>query len=439
MRYKKILLSFIFILVIILIYTIYKDKIIFKGTQNDFYKKYYYVFFVLISFLSLFLFLKKNYTEYLFIGIFSLLISFYLTEFYLTIKYNHNSYNKYKNKNNFDPTSLIDKLKKNDYIIFTIFPSIYLKEKNNLFPFSGISESETLHCNENGYFSNYVSDRYGFNNPDKEWDGEKIGYLTLGDSYVHGACVNRPDDISSQLRILSNKKVLNLGYSGNGPLLQFSTLREYGFLNVENILWFFFEGNDLSDLKNEIKSSVLIKYLNDDNFSQNLKNRQSEIDELGKKYLTKHNDKIIKYYENSILKIAKKKKFESNFLPKFIKFLKITNTRESLTIYKNNEIKFKEFKIILSKAKKIARDKGANFYFIYIPEYNRYRTNYKNNSYNKIKKIVNELNINLIDLHESFFSKDKNPTRYYPFNLDGHFTEMGYHEISKHIYNYINK
>ena len=158
---------------------------------------------------------------------------------------------------------------------------------------------------------------------------------------------------------------------------------------------------------------------------------------MGKKYLTKHNDKIIKYYENSILKIAKKKKFESNFLPKLIKFLKITNTRESLTIYKNNEIKFKEFKIILSKAKKIARDKGANFYFIYIPEYNRYRTNYKNNSYNKIKKIVNELNINLIDLHESFFSKDKNPTRHYPFNLDGHFTEKGYHAVSKHIYNYI--
>ena len=53
MRYKKILLSFIFILVIVLIYTIYKDKIIFKGTQNDFYKKYYYVFFVLISFFNL--------------------------------------------------------------------------------------------------------------------------------------------------------------------------------------------------------------------------------------------------------------------------------------------------------------------------------------------------------------------------------------------------
>ena len=112
MRYKKILLSFIFILVIILIYTIYKDKIIFKGTQNEFYKKYYYIFFVLISFSSLFLFLKKNYTEYLFIGIFSVLISFYLAEFYLTIKYNHNSNNK--NKNDFDSTNLIDKLKKNE-------------------------------------------------------------------------------------------------------------------------------------------------------------------------------------------------------------------------------------------------------------------------------------------------------------------------------------
>ena len=37
-----------------------------------------------------------------------------------------------------------------------------------LFPFSGISSSKTLHCNVNGYYSIYESDRYGFNNPNKD-------------------------------------------------------------------------------------------------------------------------------------------------------------------------------------------------------------------------------------------------------------------------------
>ena len=45
-----------------------------------------------------------------------------------------------------------------------------------------------------------MSDRYGFNNPDYEWDKEKIDFLLVGDSFVHGACVNRPYDIASQMR-----------------------------------------------------------------------------------------------------------------------------------------------------------------------------------------------------------------------------------------------
>ena len=43
-----------------------------------------------------------------------------------------------------------------------------------IFPLSGASNSMTVHCNENGYFSTYLSDRYGFNNPDKEWDKKLV-------------------------------------------------------------------------------------------------------------------------------------------------------------------------------------------------------------------------------------------------------------------------
>ena len=109
-------------------------------------------------------------------------------------------------------------------------------------------------CNENGYYSSYLSDRYGFNNPDEEWDKKSIEYLVLGDSFAHGACVNRPNDISSVLRSLSKKNVLNLGISGNGPLTEYATLREYKPKNVKNIIWIYFEGYDLLDLINEKKN-----------------------------------------------------------------------------------------------------------------------------------------------------------------------------------------
>ena len=55
-------------------------------------------------------------------------------------------------------------------------------------------------------------------NPDKEWDQNEIEFFLVGDSFVLGNCVNRPNDISSVLRKLSNKSVLNIGYANNGPV-----------------------------------------------------------------------------------------------------------------------------------------------------------------------------------------------------------------------------
>ena len=396
MGIKKILSLFIIILIIVLLYVFYKDQILFDGSQSNFYKIYYYVVCLLILFFLTLIFLKKKYTEYLLLAFFSILGAFYLAEFYLTQKYYVSDQNlNYKNDKNIN-LNLIKELKNKKFTIFTVFPSTNLQKKNKFFPLSGVSNSNTLHCNENGYSSNYESDRYGFNNPDDEWNATKFKFLLLGDSYVHGACVNRPDDISSNLRNFSKSKVINLGYSGNGPLLQYATLSEYGFKEIENILWFYFEGNDLSDLKREIKSSLLTRYLRNDDFTQNLKLRQNEVDDFGKKYLIENNSKIIKYYENSISKINKKVELSNNLLPKIIKFLKITNLRESLFVYKNN-------------------------------------------SYKKILKIADDLNINTIDLHQEFLSKQINVLKFYPFSLNGHFNEYGYKEITKYIYNKINK
>ena len=78
------------------------------------------------------------------------------------------------------------------------------------------------------------------------------------------ACVNRP--MIYLPYELSNKSVLNLGYGGNGPLIEYATLREYLSSNVK-VIWIYFEGNDLNDLNNEIKNKILNSYMSNSNYT----------------------------------------------------------------------------------------------------------------------------------------------------------------------------
>ena len=195
---------------------------------------------------------------------------------------------KSKTGKNFDertPREVFEDVKDLGYVM-SVPPTVHINKNSIILPLSGISKSETIVCNENGYYSKYKSDRYGFNNLDSEWDKKNIEFLLIGDSYVQGGCVNRPDDIASVLRDLSNKPVLNLGYGGNGPLIEYATLIEYFQPNIKNVLWFYYEGNDFYDLDNEIRDNTLIKYLNEKNFSQNLRIRQKQIDNINKDTIT---------------------------------------------------------------------------------------------------------------------------------------------------------
>ena len=62
----------------------------------------------------------------------------------------------------------------------------------------------------------------------------------------------------------------------------------------------------------------------------------------------------------------------------------------------------KELSKILKMSNQPVRNKNAKLYFVYLPEYFRYKLdyNYKNKDYNKIKEIVNKLDISFIDIHK---------------------------------------
>ena len=220
------------------------------------------------------------------------------------------------NNINFDRRSkfeVYEDLKKtNVNITMSVHPSNLLAlNELDFLSLAGISNKKTVYCNESGYYSIYQSDRYGFNNPDAEWDSKEIEYFLVGDSFTHGACVNRPNDIASFLRQYSKKNVLNLGQGGNGPLLKYATLKEYLTPNIKNVLWLYSE-NDLDNLIAELKNKILIKYLTDQNYKQDLKFKQTQIDQFLTTFLEREEERYRQAYSYS---------------DNIIRFIKLSNVR----------------------------------------------------------------------------------------------------------------
>ena len=271
--------------ILLFFYIFYRSEIVWEGNLRKYYFDYYLISFILFIFSIIYFFLNKNLKKIIFIYLGSFLFALYLFEAYSFLiekkidaiilkKYYEETGKTYDTRSVHEFIQYQKNINKKKFIR-AISPRNY----NKIYSLGGISYSNTVLCNENGFFATYQSDRYGFNNLDEAWEKDKIKYLLVGDSFVHGHCVNRPDDISSVLRKLSKNSVLNLGFGGNGPLIEYATLREYLKPNVENIIWVFFDENDLKiNLKEELSSDILNKYLIDQNFSQNLKNKQTKID-----------------------------------------------------------------------------------------------------------------------------------------------------------------
>ena len=48
-------------------------------------------------------------------------------------------------------------------------------------------------------------------------------------------------------------------------------------------------------------------------------------------------------------------------------------------------------------------------------------------------KLINDINIPIIDIHKKFFTKQNDPLQYFAHRIYGHYSPKGYNEISKLI------
>jgi hypothetical protein len=125
----------------------------------------------------------------------------------------------------------------------------------------------------------------------------------------------------------------------------------------------------------------------------------------------------------------------------------IIDTKSELK--RNNDVNGSEknlkfFGIIAKEFKQLSILQDSELYFVYLPNYIRYSKDYsfapENVMYNreKILKIITNLNIPIIDLHEEVFKLEKDPISLFPYRKNRHYNKDGFDKSSKAIVNNIN-
>jgi len=307
---------------------------------------------------------------------------------------------------------------------FMINSNGFKTDKGNLFPLSGISNTTIVNCNQNGYWSIYESDKYGFNNLKDFYSEDVVDILLIGDSFIEGYCVKPNETIGAHL-ISSGLSVISMGKGGNGPLSEYATFKEYGLsIKPKVLLWEFFP-NDLGNLIDEMNSDLLMNYIYDESFTQNLTNRQNEVDSL-----------VLDYLDKRVLEEALTNKYNENV---FFKLLKLSTIRSTiLSIQKRkNEISpsnLNDFRLILNNVKKLVNSYNGKLYFVYFPYIDRHSMDMEDyDYYQKVLNTVRELDIPIIDIRKEVFNEHSRRASLISTVKGNHYNEKGYRLIAEKI------
>ena len=410
--------------ILLFVYVYYRGEITFEGNKNFVYFKYYIVSIVGIFFWIAVLRLKEKLRANIVMASISLVIGLYLVEGGLRLYQSQSQNNKFEDQRT-KIEVLDDFIEKGIDAVPAVRPRDVLALSEKILPLGGVANTTTVGENETGNWMVYLSDRYGFNNPDYEWDAKKTEYLLTGDSFTEGVAVQPGEDIAGQIRKITGQSVINLGRSGNGPLMELAELSEYAaHLKPKKVLWVYYEGNDLrGDLKRDKTSSILMRYL-DKSFSQNLMSRQTEVDEILIRYVLKaQKAQLEKYTWIRLQAIRRTMGFDAD-------------------ADADADVDDPIFSKILLKAKNMTKDWGGKLYFVYLPEFSHYNETVEHDQYRKklaVIELVKNLNIPVIDIHQAVFSDHADPLSLFPFRMFGHYNTDGYAEVAKAIVKKVNE
>lgn len=319
----------------------------------------------------------------------------------------------------------------------------------HIFPLAGISNTFSVFCSTRNGIVTYISDEHGFNNPKNIWTQPSTQLVSVGDSFTHGECVNSSDNSSAELRT-KYPNSLNLGWAGTGPLAQYAVIREYVEpIRPEIVLWFYYEGNDLTDLTLEqTKFPILKQYLSDTSFTQNLIRNQLNIDRQLKNYVDYHMSNLPQLKQAQYEAAAEEAKFLSG-LKDVVTFRNLgRKVHHSVTLMRSDsnppiptvtDQTVTTFSQLLKTSSQDISSWNGRLFFVYLPSYSRYSETASFNRYDddglyhsKVISEVTKLAIPTIDISEAF-DAHPDPLSLWPDRMNGHYNETGYSLVAKTV------
>jgi hypothetical protein len=301
-------------------------------------------------------------------------------------------------------------------------------------PLGGIAKKLTVMCNESGEWITYRSDEHGFNNPEGIWQSRDLSVAAVGDSFAFGACVPSDKNFVTLIR-RRYPATLNLGINGAGPLVELAAVKEFlPFFRPKVTLWFYLELNDQSDLSQEKRSGLLMRYL-EDNFKQGLITRQTEIDQALRQYI------------DTKRKLAEAKAVHE-YLNYGVDIIKLSTVRTKLGLvygtskveasFESDELQIKLFREILQNAHAFINTWNGMLYFVYLPAWERYiNPQLTSDNRDAILALVRGLNIPVIDIHQAFLAHG-DPLRLFPFRQLGHYNDDGHRLVAETVLRYFS-
>ena len=313
---------------------------------------------------------------------------------------------------------------------------------------SGPSNSPIIFCNEGGYWASFKTDRYGFNNPDQEWDKD-VRLAILGDSFTLGECVDQQDTWPSVVRDVYPGTV-NVSASGLGPISMLALLREYVKDEKPSlVIWAYYAGNDLQEMYVEENDDVMSRYLREDGFVYHLKDMQKEIDhhlkENFSQALEKHSSsprttplrkRAIDHIKTILFLRALRWKYDFQIKePKYMNDIVFEASNEEFDIPTQSQ----KLVSIAKRMKEEVAEWGGEFVILYLTYY---KSNFLGQVINidKADFIIDELRS--VDIHvmdtRDIFMESKDIRLYYPLgDLYSHLNERGYRAIGERVLDYI--
>lgn len=294
-------------------------------------------------------------------------------------------------------------------------------------PLGGVANASVVGCNENGYYSTFTTDEYGFNNPVGALVAARRPIVFVGDSFTQGDCLRQGQTIVDRVRA-QRPETINLGSGGNGPLFQLAAIREYVRpRQVSVVVWMYYEGNDLDDLRRDRADPLLSRYLERE-FTQGLAQAQAQINAAVRTMVD--------------ARMAERLDGRAFLLPHLRELAWQVRKKRSLTgsvVTPNGERKDADaivalFLEVLTMARDEISKRGGKLLFAYLPEYYRYagpKLSPNASQRERILSGVRDLGIPVADVDE-VFRRHPHPLTLFPFGLKGHYNEKGA-EIAAHF------